>query len=819
MATNMSTNSVSKLKFLPDGASDYLRRRATEAWGLALIITALVLALAFLSFSVDDPSANHATAGPVFNYLGVPGAWVADIVLQTIGLAAGLISLTLLAWGWRMISHRGLPLLWLNMSTLPVMLVGAAFVLAAFSVPQNWPLASGLGGWVGDGLFRSVVSLGQEAGLPLSPGLYGLIAAPVVLILIGIAFALSPSEWRALSFGAWRSVRRTQDVVGSLGRAKDKAGELLARRGGKDKEDGVIARKLKERIRREPSLEKEKRSEPRLSTEAPAARTGLKITPPKRRVDTAKKSKSKNSKRADDERQPSLDLESSGNTGEIQLPELSLLAEAKGPTLADTISEDALEQNARLLESVLEDFGVRGEITKVRPGPVVTLYELEPAPGTKTSRVIGLSDDIARSMSTISVRVSVVPGRNAIGIEMPNVEHETVYLRELLSSEDYENTSTKLSLALGKDIGGMPVIADLARMPHLLIAGTTGSGKSVGVNSMILSLIYRLPPEKCRLILIDPKMLELSVYNDIPHLLTPVVTEPGKAVVALKWVVREMENRYRSMSQLGVRNIDGYNQRLGDAVKDGEEIKRTVQTGFDPETGEPVYEEQSLDLSPLPFIVVVVDEMADLMLVAGKDIEAAIQRLAQMARAAGIHIIMATQRPSVDVITGTIKANFPTRISFQVTSKIDSRTILGEQGAEQLLGSGDMLFMEGGGRVRRVHGPFVSDREVEKVVKFLKKQGKPEYLDAITESPDGDDYSLIPGGGSGNSDNDALYDQAVSLVCRERRASTSFVQRHLQIGYNRAARIIEQMESEGVISGANRVGKREVLARDIDSME
>ena len=819
MATNMSTNSVSKLKFLPDGASDYLRRRATEAWGLALIITALVLALAFLSFSVDDPSANHATAGPVFNYLGVPGAWVADIVLQTIGLAAGLISLTLLAWGWRMISHRGLPLLWLNMSTLPVMLVGAAFVLAAFSVPQNWPLASGLGGWVGDGLFRSVVSLGQEAGLPLSPGLYGLIAAPVVLILIGIAFALSPSEWRALSFGAWRSVRRTQDVVGSLGRAKDKAGELLDRRGGKDKEDGVIARKLKERIRREPSLEKEKRSEPRLSTEAPAARTGLKITPPKRRVDTAKKSKSKNSKRADDERQPSLDLESSGNTGEIQLPELSLLAEAKGPTLADTISEDALEQNARLLESVLEDFGVRGEITKVRPGPVVTLYELEPAPGTKTSRVIGLSDDIARSMSTISVRVSVVPGRNAIGIEMPNVEHETVYLRELLSSEDYENTSTKLSLALGKDIGGMPVIADLARMPHLLIAGTTGSGKSVGVNSMILSLIYRLPPEKCRLILIDTKMLELSVYNDIPHLLTPVVTEPGKAVVALKWVVREMENRYRSMSQLGVRNIDGYNQRLGDAVKDGEEIKRTVQTGFDPETGEPVYEEQSLDLSPLPFIVVVVDEMADLMLVAGKDIEAAIQRLAQMARAAGIHIIMATQRPSVDVITGTIKANFPTRISFQVTSKIDSRTILGEQGAEQLLGSGDMLFMEGGGRVRRVHGPFVSDREVEKVVKFLKKQGKPEYLDAITESPDGDDYSLIPGGGSGNSDNDALYDQAVSLVCRERRASTSFVQRHLQIGYNRAARIIEQMESEGVISGANRVGKREVLARDIDSME
>jgi len=826
MATNMSTNSMGKLKLLPDGASDYLRRRAVEGWGLVVIIFAIVLALAFASYSVDDPSANHVTTGPVYNWLGVPGAWVADLVVQTIGLAGGLISLTLLAWGWRLISHRGLPLLWLNVSALPVMLAAATFVLAAISVPQTWPLASGLGGWVGDSLFRGAVNLGQQAGLPLSPGLYGLIAAPFVLILIGVAFALSPSEWRALSLGTWRSVRRTQGMIGALGRAGERTGERTGEvldRSEKKKSDAkketggnVLVRKLKERARREPTLSSAAKTEDRAEPEVTSPRNGMQITPPRRRVDTAKKPKAKSSKRATDERQETLDL---GPAGQHQLPALSLLAQAKGPSLAETISEDALEQNARLLESVLDDFGVRGEITKVRPGPVVTLYELEPAPGTKTSRVIGLADDIARSMSTVSVRVSVVPGRNAIGIEMPNVEHETVFLRELLSSEEYENTSTKLSLALGKDIGGAPVIADLARMPHLLIAGTTGSGKSVGVNSMILSLIYRLPPEKCRLILIDPKMLELSVYNDIPHLLTPVVTEPGKAVVALKWVVREMENRYRSMSQLGVRNIDGYNQRLADAVADGEDINRTVQTGFDPETGEPIYEEQSLDLSPLPFIVVVVDEMADLMLVAGKDIEAAVQRLAQMARAAGIHIIMATQRPSVDVVTGTIKANFPTRISFQVTSKIDSRTILGEQGAEQLLGSGDMLFMEGGGRVRRVHGPFVSDREVEKVVKFLKKQGKPEYLDAITESPDGEDYSLLPGGGSGNSDNDALYDQAVSLVCRERRASTSFVQRHLQIGYNRAARIIEQMESEGVISAASRVGKREVLARDIDGME
>ncbi|MBX9634142.1 MAG: DNA translocase FtsK [Magnetospirillum sp.] len=493
-----------------------------------------------------------------------------------------------------------------------------------------------------------------------------------------------------------------------------------------------------------------------------------------------------------------------------ELPPLSLLTPAP-ETGGPKINQDSLAQNAKMLVSVLEDFGVNGSVVKVRPGPVVTLYELEPAPGTKTSRVIGLADDIARSMSALSVRIATVPGRSVIGIELPNSRREIVYLRELLAAEQFEKAAAKLTLVLGKDIGGAPVMVDLARMPHLLIAGTTGSGKSVAINTMILSLLYSRTPEECRVIMIDPKMLELSVYDGIPHLLAPVVTEPGKAVVALKWAVREMEDRYRAMSQLGVRNIAGYNQRLGEARERGEQLTRTVQTGFDPESGKPIYEEQLLELKPLPFIVVIVDEMADLMLVAGKDIEAAVQRLAQMARAAGIHLIMATQRPSVDVITGTIKANFPTRISFQVTSKIDSRTILGEQGAEQLLGQGDMLYMASGGRISRVHGPFVSDQEVEKVVEHLRSQAEPNYVEAVTEEEE-----VLGGGdagGGGGSSGDDLYDQAVALVAREGKASTSFIQRHLQIGYNRAARLIERMENEQVVGKPNHVGKREVLVR------
>jgi S-DNA-T family DNA segregation ATPase FtsK/SpoIIIE len=473
-----------------------------------------------------------------------------------------------------------------------------------------------------------------------------------------------------------------------------------------------------------------------------------------------------------------------------------------------------LQGNARMLETVLEDYGVRGRIVEIRPGPVVTLYELEPAPGTKSARVIGLADDIARSMSVTAVRIATVPGRNVIGIELPNARRETVLLSELLAAEDWVKHPGRLNLALGKDIGGAPVIADLARMPHLLIAGTTGSGKSVAINTMILSLLYRLSPDDCRFIMIDPKMLELSVYDRIPHLLAPVVTDPRKAIGALKWTVREMERRYKAMSQLGVRNIGGYNDKVQAARAKGEVMTRRVQVGFDPDTNRPLFEDQPLALEPLPMIVVVIDEMADLMLVAGKEIEAAVQRLAQMARAAGIHVIMATQRPSVDVITGTIKANFPTRISFQVTSKIDSRTILGEQGAEQLLGQGDMLHMAGGGRISRVHGPFVSDLEVEEIVAFLRSQGEPSYIEEVTETEDDDgDAAAIAGMLGGNTDGEAsLYDQAVELVTREGKASTSFVQRHLGIGYNKAAKLIEQMEKKGVVGAANHVGKREVLA-------
>ncbi|NDU99360.1 DNA translocase FtsK, partial [Pseudoroseicyclus tamaricis] len=523
------------------------------------------------------------------------------------------------------------------------------------------------------------------------------------------------------------------------------------------------------------------------------------------------------STRARAEAEPNLPLDE--KFADYDYPPLALLRDP-GTVRRHHLSEEALEENARMLESVLDDYGVKGEITAVKPGPVVTMYELEPAPGLKASRVIGLADDIARSMSALSARVSTVPGRSVIGIELPNSNREMVLLREILAHRDFGDGNQKLPLALGKDIGGDPIIANLAKMPHLLIAGTTGSGKSVAINTMILSLLYKLTPEECRLIMIDPKMLELSVYDGIPHLLSPVVTDPKKAVVALKWVVGEMEDRYRKMSKMGVRNIDGYNGRVREALARGENFERTIQTGFDEETGDPIFETEETVPETMPYIVVIVDEMADLMMVAGKEIEACIQRLAQMARASGIHLIMATQRPSVDVITGTIKANFPTRISFQVTSKIDSRTILGEQGAEQLLGMGDMLYMAGGGRINRVHGPFCSDEEVEEIVNHLKAYGPPDYVGGVVEGPDdggesGTSIDEVLGLGGNSDGEDALYDMAVQIVAKDRKCSTSYIQRKLAIGYNKAARLVEQMEEEGVVSPANHVGKREVLVPEV----
>jgi len=547
---------------------------------------------------------------------------------------------------------------------------------------------------------------------------------------------------------------------------------------------------------------------------APTLRPQLPVVEPRKVVQNALRKAPVPSRQAKTEAQPTLAFEEEPQV-EFELPPLNLLTNPIDIP-RHHLSDEALEENARMLENVLDDYGVRGEIVSVRPGPVVTMYELEPAPGLKASRVIGLADDIARSMAALSARVSTVPGRSVIGIELPNDNREMVVLREILASRDFGDTNMSLPLALGKGIGGGSVVANLAKMPHLLIAGTTGSGKSVAINTMILSLLYKLKPEECRLIMIDPKMLELSVYDGIPHLLSPVVTDPKKAVAALKWVVGEMENRYRKMSKMGVRNIEGYNGRAKEALSKGETFSRTVQTGFDDETGDPVFETEEITPVKLPYIVVIVDEMADLMMVAGKEIEACIQRLAQMARASGIHLIMATQRPSVDVITGTIKANFPTRISFQVTSKVDSRTILGEMGAEQLLGMGDMLYMAGGAKITRCHGPFVSDEEVEEIVSHLKAFGPPDYIGGVVEGPDeekadGIDAVLGLNTGGNTNDEDAIYDQAVAVVIKDRKCSTSYIQRKLAIGYNKAARLVEQMEDEGIVTPANHVGKRDIL--------
>ena len=769
---------------LPAAVADALRQRLIELSGIGVFAAALLIGAALATYSPSDPSLNNATGNAVRNVLGLPGAVVADLAWQFFGLAGWAAPLVLVAWAWRLAGRKLLSLVWFRLLAVIAGMLALSLAAAPLPVPGDWPLRGGMGGAAGAVLTDLIV--GWLPARMSAAGGWAVAGAGVLLSLGLLSFAagLDRTEWAYI----WGILRR---------------GGWLARRAA-----GGVARRSKDTGQRvEPSLTGEPApidgfgddfgdgEEP---GEPPAPRKKPKS------VVEPRKPRTKAGKRAKDARQGSLVMPVADI---FQVPPLDLL-EAPPASAGNTADKDALSKNASLLESVLDDFGVRGEIVKVRPGPVVTLYELEPAPGTKTSRVIGLADDIARSMSALSVRIAVVPGRSVIGIELPNARRETVYLRELLASSAYERSGGNLTLVLGKDIGGGPMMVDLARMPHLLIAGTTGSGKSVAINTMILSLLYRLSPDQCKFIMIDPKMLELSVYDGIPNLLAPVVTDPSKAVVALKWAVREMEERYRDMSRMGVRNIAGYNARLAEARKKGEELTRRVQTGFD-EAGKPVYEDQPLSMDPLPFIVVVVDEMADLMMVAGKDIEAAVQRLAQMARAAGIHLITATQRPSVDVITGTIKANFPTRISFQVTSKVDSRTILGEQGAEQLLGQGDMLYMAGGGQIARIHGPFVSDEEVEQVVKFLKSQGEPAYEDAVTEDMDGGFGA--PGAASGDSGDD-LYDEAVAIVTREGKASTSFIQRHLQIGYNRAARIIERMEAEGVVSQADRVGRREVLA-------
>jgi len=800
-----SARSAARGSFLPPDFTAALGRRAIQLGGLIVAGVGLALAVALLTYHSTDPSLNRAVAGPAHNLLGLPGAYAADLLLQSLGIAGALIALALMLWGWRLAGGGSVAPFWLRLTLLPIAIVAAAIALSAVTPPGGWPLRSGLGGVTGSLLLASIKTGLGSAGVPIGAGLIGVVAALIMLLTLTPALTLTWRDWKTAAGLASRGAARSVTVAAGLtGRAAGHGFSLWRRRSWSlpSLRRTPVEEPLEKPARRtrvEPQLRQPAEDDDE-AEETPPARPA----PVARKLVASRPQRAVPGKREAAERQPTLVL---GQDDDYALPDLNLLAAPK-PLKGNlgALDEAALARNAQLLESVLEDFSVRGAVVKIHPGPVVTLYEFEPAPGIKTSRVINLSDDIARSMSAVSVRVAVIPGRNVIGIELPNARREMVYLRELLASEVFEKSAAKLALMLGKDIGGAPVIVDLARMPHLLIAGTTGSGKSVAINTMILSLLYRLTPDQCKFIMIDPKMLELSVYDGIPQLLTPVVTDAKKAVVALKWAVREMEDRYQAMSKLGVRNIEGYNLRLAEARKSGEELHRRVQTGFDPDTGQAIYEDQPLALDPLPYIVVIVDEMADLMLVAGKDLEGAVQRLAQMARAAGIHLIMATQRPSVDVITGTIKANFPTRVSFQVTSRIDSRTILGEQGAEQLLGQGDMLYMAGGGRITRVHGPFVSDGEVEQVVRFLKTQGEPVYIEEVTQAED----ELPLPGESGVQDE--LYDQAVALVLRERKVSTSFVQRYLQIGYNRAARMVERMEAEGVISPANHAGKREVLA-------
>ncbi len=846
--------SSSLMDRLPDPAREFLSRRAAELCGMTLLAVTAAVAVSLATWSVDDPSLNNATNGAVSNWLGRPGAMVADLTMQLLGLGVVAMLFPPLTWALRLMRVHLFDRGALKLGLWIVGVAATAAVASALPATPRWPLPTGMGGVIGDGLLFGTRNLVGIAGNTLG-GLVGFLYAGIAILAVtaaaGFGFVSDedPAEEAEAGDESWSDNEDRRDdepglgviLIGWLAHGAMSLKGMIMRRlphppepmaqgaAGKAGVAGTAgaATVAAGRVRREPQFHEQAARAPmpefapeplpvsRPATRAPETMLEDDEEPQDLRDlnaprVTAPPVAPKPGKRLQREAQPSLlDRE------QFELPPLTYLSEPK-KLPANTISTDALEQNATLLEGVLEDFGVRGEITQVRPGPVVTLYELEPAPGTKSSRVISLADDIARSMSAISARVAVVQGKNAIGIELPNAKRETVFLRELLASQDFESSKHRLALGLGKTIGGEPVIVDLAKMPHLLVAGTTGSGKSVAINTMILSLLYRLKPEECRLIMVDPKMLELSVYDGIPHLLTPVVTDPKKAVVALKWAVREMEERYKKMSKLSVRNIEGFNARVGEAKAAGEVITRTVQTGFDRHSGEAIYEDEVMDLEPLPFIVVIVDEMADLMMVAGKEIEGTIQRLAQMARAAGIHVVLATQRPSVDVITGTIKANFPTRISFQVTSKIDSRTILGEQGAEQLLGQGDMLYMAGGGRITRVHGPFVSDAEVEKVVAHLKTQGRPQYLDAVTseEEPAGEeaeDGAVFDKSAMGQAESEDPYDQAVAVVLRDKKASTSYIQRRLQIGYNRAASIMERMENEGIVGPANHAGKREIL--------
>lgn len=743
-----------------------LKRFMLKLSGALLVLAALAVYVSLATYNPADPAFNNQNNNVPMNLLGGFGANLAEFVLFAFGMSLPLFMLGWFVWGYSLLRYNTIIE---GKVRLLAFVVGCISTSTFFNLVCHQRFGNyGLGGKPAQKLAESLQTYLNDFNLPYTKYCLAGLLLLVSLMSLNLVLGITVKDW----YKCLRYVTKNIAVfLHYIFTALKKTVALLLRH----HKQRTVQEKTEPTLQAEPSLKAQPAPKPQ----------------PLKKETITKKTKT------DDDG--------------YQYPDINLLSRPKDKG-GNEISQKELENTAHELEGVLQEFGVNGKIVKVRPGPVVTLYELEPAPGTKTARVIGLADDIARSMSAVSVRIAVVPGSNTIGIELPNAKRETVWLKDLLSDPAFKDSKNTLNIVLGKDIGGKNTYADLAKMPHLLVAGTTGSGKSVGVNSMILSLLYRMRPEECKFILIDPKMLEFSMYNGIPHLLTPVITDPAKAVIGLKWAVREMEERYRKMAQLNVRNISGYNQKLKELKESGEKLTRTIQVGFDPETGKPVYEEQELDTTPLPYIVIVVDEMADLMLVAGKEVEAAIQRLAQMARAAGLHLIMSTQRPSVDVITGTIKANFPSRISFQVTSKIDSRTILGEQGAEQLLGMGDMLYMPAGLRPLRVHGSFVKDSEVEAVVDFLKKQRAPEYVEAVTEGElnTKDSPAVFDSTAMGANDND-LYAQALAIVRNDKKASTSYIQRKLRIGYNRAAALIDRMEEEGIVSAADHVGRREVI--------
>lgn len=818
--------------------ADFIKQRFKELFGLSFFVIGVLILGSLITYNPVDPSFNTASSLNATNLFKEWGSITSDIFLQAFGVSSFLWAAVFFVWGVRLLALTPFSLTLRHFIFALLGITGFSVMITALPFLDQWmiPIYKVLlsmphsGGFMGYLMYAKIFHFIQKHHVEV-------LIVPFALTVFSVSFI---SLWFALGYTFRQLMTFLIFIYRALSIAVVFVGQMVYH------SVGFVSNRLNHYVHGQsttPFVQGSRNNDEALKSQLLDMPTHMVFetvddndleemmdpfdahqSVPYYQVEqkdeqensssesfmdliakSAKKAMKKPTGKSSLEQHISVDHIM--QAGSYLLPSLTLLDKTQAQKNHHG-HESFFKEQALMLENVLNEFGVDGEIVNIRPGPVVTMFELKPAPGIKTSRVIGLADDIARSMSALSARIAVIPGQNVIGIELPNKNRQTVFFRDLLSTEDYENSPQALPLILGQNIGGQPIIADLSKMPHLLVAGTTGSGKSVSVNAMILSLLFKLPPTKCKFIMIDPKMLELSIYDDIPHLLTPVVTDPKKAVVALKWAVKEMESRYRSMSKLSVRNIDGFNKRLIEAKQNGESLVRRVQTGFDPETGKPIFENQGLDFEPLPYIVIVVDEMADLMLVAGKEIEATIQRLAQMARAAGIHLIMATQRPSVDVITGTIKANFPTRISFQVTSKIDSRTILSEQGAEQLLGQGDMLYMAGGGRISRVHGPFVRDDEVERIVAFLKSQGEPSYIEGVT---DDEEESSSGGTDDGMEGGDPTYRAALEVIMREGKVSTSFIQRHLQIGYNRAARIVEQMEKEGIISAPNHAGKREIL--------